>query len=247
MKTILKGRYNFSGFVVSDWGATHSTDGCLKNGLDIQMPSPSFYSEANIQKALDNGTITHAEFDDRCHRILGSYFSLPIDKREPGPCGGAICINKNVSTPEHKALARKLSSMSTVLLKNRGGLLPLDATDTKVKYVLIGSDANTPYTAGSGSGGVKTNDAISPLVAFQQLGLDVTYEEGKDTAAAVAAAKAADVAIVFGSAHTGEGHDRKDLNLEANIDALIPMVGKAQSKTVVVSVLGRFDARVLLF
>ena len=56
-----------------------------------------------------------------------------------------------------------------------------------------------------------SNRLVSPLAAFQARGLDVTYVAGDTVAEAVAAAKAADVAIIFGSAHSGEGHDRTDL------------------------------------
>ena len=80
------------------------------------------------------------------------------------------------------------------------------------RYILIGEDATNPYVSGQGSGGVATsNRLVSPLAAFQARGLDVTYVAGDTVAEAVAAAKAADVAIIFGSAHSGEGHDRTDL------------------------------------
>ena len=69
-----------------------------------------------------------------------------------------------------------------------------------------------PYVSGQGSGGVPTsNMLVSPLAAFQERGVDVTFEPAKTVADAVSAAKAADVAVIFGSAHSGEGHDRKDL------------------------------------
>ena len=126
LKTILKGYYNFSGFVVSDWGACHSTSFAINNGLDIEMPRAKYNTVANIEKALAAKEITMAEIDDSCHRILRSYFSVPEAKRVPGPCGGGNCIDDMVKTPAHIALARKLSAMSTVLLKNEGGLLPLD-------------------------------------------------------------------------------------------------------------------------
>ena len=58
LKTMLKGYYNFTGFVVSDWGATHSVNNTLMNGLDIEMPQPSHFSPANIQKAIDEKVIT---------------------------------------------------------------------------------------------------------------------------------------------------------------------------------------------
>jgi len=123
--------------------------------------------------------------------------------------------------------------MSTVLLKNEDSLLPLDP-NKKQSILLLGPDATTPYTGGQGSGAVTTNDAlVSPLEAFTAMGLDVEYDSANDTTTAVEKAKKADVVIIFGSAHSGEGHDRDSLNLSGNIDDLIPKVGAVQPKTVV--------------
>ena len=85
-------------------------------------------------------------WNGRCERILSSYFAVPKAMRVPGPCGGGNCINKMVKTPAHISLARKLSAMSTVLLKNDGNLLPLNLEKAKSqKIVLIGLDASDPY------------------------------------------------------------------------------------------------------
>jgi len=233
LKTMLKGYYNFSGFVVSDWGACHSTLDSINHGLDIEMPDGKFLAPENIRRAIAAGQLQESQVDESCRRILSSYFAVPKAMRVPGPCGGGDCINDMVKTPAHIALARKLSAMSTVLLKNQGGLLPLD-TRRSYNVALIGLDAVVPYTGGSGSGSVSNASAVSPMTALKARGVDVTYCEGTDVHAAKKAAKAADVAIVFGSAHTGEGHDRLNLQLGANIDDVIPAVAAAQPNTVVV-------------
>ena len=239
---MLKGSYNFSGFVVSDWGATHSTSPAISAGLDIEMPRAKFFTEEKIHDAITKGEIDPSRIDDACGRILSGWYNLPAEKRVP--CGhgsgpASICIGHNVSTPAHKALARELAAKSTVLLKNaplangsQARLLPLQTT---MKLALIGKGADTPYTAGGGSGHVPSPpDLVSPLDAFRARGLDVTYNDGSDAGAAAAAAKAADVAIVFGYATSGEGSDRKDLSLEDNIDALVPAVAAANPRTAVV-------------
>ena len=228
LKTMLKGRYNFSGFVVSDWGACHSTTHSLQAGLDIEMPNGNYFTDANIRAAIAAGNVSVADIADRCQRILKGFFSLDPSARYP--CGGGVCINSNVSTPAHKALARELAAKGTVLLKNTGALLPLAKT---LRVALIGPDAQNPYTGGQGSGAVVTNAVVSPFAAFSAAGINVTYEEGKTAAAAAAAAAAADVAIVFGHAQSGEGSDRVDLTLSGNIDDIIPAVTAAQPKTVV--------------
>ena len=175
--------------------------------------------------------------------LLFCRYKIPLDKRYP--CGGGACLHHNVSTPAHKALARKISAMSTVLLKNDGHLLPLDGNNKKLKIVLIGTDANNSYTAGQGAGGgSNSNVAVSPLAAMQTMakthGFSVMYDAGLTAASAAKAAAVADVAIVFGSAHSGEGHDRTDLlfNNETGTERLenvITEVAKVQQKTVVVA------------
>jgi len=241
--TMLKGRYGFAGFIVSDWGATHSTVPALQAGLDIQMPNDSFFNNGTLAAAVAAGNITAARVDDSCVRILTGWYAVPAARRYPctdAATGSAICIGANVTSAAHKDLAKRIASLSTVLLKNEGGVLPLSATPSApLAIALIGTDADDAYTAGGGSGSVKTNDMVSPLAAFSQVAADsngmitVTYTKGAHVDDAVAAAAAADVAFVFGSAHTSEGSDRKSLNLEANVDALIPAVGAACKKTVV--------------
>ena len=192
------------------------------------MPEGAYFTDANIRAAIAAGHVTTSDINDRCERIFRGWFSLDASKRHP--CDGQICIKNNVSTAAHKLLAREIAAKSTVLLKNAGGLLPLSKT---LRLALIGPDAMTPYTAGSGSGGVQTNAVVSAFAALSAAGVKVTYEPGATAAAAAAAAAAADVAIVFGHAESGEGSDRKDLTLSGNIDAIIPAVAAAQPKTVV--------------
>ena len=165
-----------------------------------------------------------------------------VSTNRPGACAlthvRRHSINNNVSTPQKKELARKLSAMSTVLLQ-RGlakeekfesmFLLPLNKSLLKAKdmsIVLIGADAAAPYVAGQGSGGVHDSDRlVSPLAAFEATGLDVKFEPANTTdalAAALEAAGKADIAIVFASAHSGEGHDRADLYLSGQTQP-VPM------------------------
>jgi hypothetical protein len=152
------------------------------------------------------------ELHESCVRIMSGWYNLPEDKRYP--CGGGSCMDANASIPEHKALAYKIAAQSTVLLKNENNLLPLDK-GKQLKVALIGGDASEPYVSGQGSGGVPTsNELVSPVAAFQARGIVATFEPAKTVSDAVAAAKAADVAIVFGSAHSHEGADRKDLLFE---------------------------------
>ena len=250
LKTMLRGYYNFSGFVVSDWSATvhddFTTEKAIRNGLDIEMPIPKKFTLDAIQQGLDAKEFTMDDIDDRCIRILSRYFMLPKEKWLP--CNGGVCINVNVSTPEHKALARKIAAMSTVMLKNTKNYLPLDferVTSSKLNIAFIGPDATTNcYTHGSGSGAVVTNAQVCPLQGFTEMfgeeyaNEHFVYVDGKSIDAAANAAKNADIAIVFGSAPTGEGKDRQNLSLGGNIDSVIPAVAASQPNTIVVITTG---------
>ena len=126
------------------------------------MPDGHYFNQQSIRAAMAANNVTAAQLQQSCMRIMTQWYKLPRVKRYP--CGGGVCLKHNVSTAAHKTLARKLSAMSTVLLKNEGNLLPLKAS---LKIALIGTDAsNGTYTAGTGSGGVQdSNVAVTPLAA----------------------------------------------------------------------------------
>lgn len=146
----------------------------------------------------------------------------------------------NVTSVEHNDLARKLSAASTVLLKNANSaskVAPLPLQKQGQKIALIGRASDNCFTHSGGSGSVEPSRIVTPLQgALQKVGSSssITYVDGKDISAAAAAAKAADVAVVFAGTTSCEGSDRKNLNLDDNLDDLITAVATAQPNTVAV-------------
>lgn len=150
----------------------------------------------------------------------------------------------NVTSEEHNDLARRLSAASTALLKNsdvklasgrKGPPLPLQKQGQKIAF--IGHASDTCFTHSGGSGSVVPSRIVTPLQgAMHKIGSDssITYIDGNDIGAAVAVAKAADVAVVFAGTTSSEGSDRANLNLDGNLDALIAAVAAAQPNTVAV-------------
>ena len=149
----------------------------------------------------------------------------------------------NVTSVQHNDLARKLSAASTVLLKNadaasaagrKAPALPLQKQGQKIAF--IGRASDNCFTHSGGSGSVEPSRIVTPLQgATHKLGSSsISYADGKDISAAVAAAKSADVAVVFAGTTSSEGSDRANLNLDDNLDALIAAVAAAQPNTVVV-------------
>ncbi|MEQ8177270.1 MAG: glycoside hydrolase family 3 N-terminal domain-containing protein [Amphiplicatus sp.] len=132
---ILKERMNFDGFVVGDWNGHGQVPGCTKAscpaainaGLDMVM-APDSWKElfANTLAQVKSGEITQARLDDAVRRILRvkiRYGAFERGRPSARPLAGQFDL---LGAPEHRAVAREAVRKSLVLLKNDGGVLPLD-------------------------------------------------------------------------------------------------------------------------
>jgi len=243
---VLKKAWKFPGFVLSDWGGTHSDVKASAAGLDNEQPG-RFFFEKKFKEALDAGKIPQSELDDHVHRILRTMFADGV-----------------IDHPRQRSVidpfvgfetARKIEESGIVLLKNEKAALPLNASRLRT-IAVIGSHSDVGMISGGGSAQVDPigGNAIkpagqgathwmeeiwfptSPLKAIQARAprATVKYDPGTDPAAAAAAAKGADVAIVFAYRWASEGMDLKDLTLPHNQDAIISAVAEANPHTIVV-------------
>ncbi|HEX3892932.1 MAG TPA: glycoside hydrolase family 3 C-terminal domain-containing protein [Terracidiphilus sp.] len=243
---VLKKDWKFPGFVVSDWGGTHSTEKASAAGLDNEEPGSFFFSD-KFKAALDAGTISTAELDDHVHRILRSMFAA-----------GVVDYPRQRSVIDPFAgfeTARKIEESGIVLLKNEHAVLPLNPARLHT-IAVIGSHSDVGMISGGGSaqvdpiggnailppgkGATRWQEEIwfptSPLKAIQARAprATVKYDPGTDPAAAAAAAKGADVAVVFAYMWASEGMDLKSLTLPHDQDAVIAAVAAANPHTIVV-------------
>jgi beta-glucosidase len=240
----LKGDLGFGGYVLSDFGAVHSTAASLVNGLDQELNRPRFFTPALLDAALAAGEITQAHVDGAATRVIAAYIRgglfdtlLPATPVE------------DASSVEHKAIARQLAEQGTVLLKN-DGILPL-APEAGTTIALFGPTASSTPTAGvsaasvcsmawrfNNAGTMNCEDLVSPETAIReraaQAGATVTFNPGTDLASVAADAASADIAIVFGYQRMGEFSDLADLHLQGGGDALVDAVAAANPSTVVV-------------
>jgi len=235
---VLKQDWQFKGFVVSDWGGTHSTVKASEAGLDHEEPMDDFYGE-KLKQAVEAGKVPMPQLDDHVHRILRSMFlaglfDYPTQKSVVDVEGGL-------------AISRRLAEQSIVLLKNKGGLLPLDRS-TVYSIAVIGPHADTGMISGGGSAQVDPPGEpaapwqahvwfpTSPLKAVRAAGpgIEVQFDSGADPASAAALARQSDVAIVFAYEWMSEGTDLPNLSLPENQDALIEQVAAANPRTIVV-------------
>lgn len=162
---------------MSDWGATHSTIAsanvssadaalccrmrrvaplrvaanttlctepllALQAGLDQEMPDSTYFG-SSLVTAIQQGNVSQSRLDDMVLRILTAMYAVAAINNPPT---GAL--TNDVRSEEHTTLARTLAEQSTTLLKNSGGLLPLDAT--KLKNIAVLGDPVTFYGGGSG-------------------------------------------------------------------------------------------------
>ena len=126
---LLKGDFKFDGFVVSDWGGTHSTAKASHAGLDMEQPEDFFYGET-MKKAVEDGSVPMAELNGHVLRILRAEFASGVVDDPP---------KKGVVDVDHGfAVAQSLAEKSIVLLKNEHNLLPLD-TSKSMTIALIGA------------------------------------------------------------------------------------------------------------
>jgi len=117
-------------------------------------------------------------------------------------------LKNNVTTQASIESARHLSAVSTVLLKNTGGVLPLP----KDKHVaLVGFIDEGAVVHGGGSGSVVPSHIVTPLEGITSAmgpGAKISSNNGTDIAAAAALAASADYAVVFVGTLSHEGGDR---------------------------------------
>jgi beta-glucosidase len=226
LNDVLKKEWGFDGFALSDWGATHSTVPSALNGLDLEMPTGIYYGDA-LRKAVESGAVPVATIDEMLVRRFAKMMEFGLFGPQPRPVP--------VPAFEHGAEARAIAEQAMVLLKNDGNLLPLDSAAVK-SVALLGPYAVRPNTGGGGSSHVIPIYTITPydgLSAALEVQTHMTVLDGSDIDAAVAAAKAASVAIVMVGDQDTEGRDQS-LELPAAQNRLIAAVAKANPKTIVV-------------
>jgi beta-glucosidase len=249
LNQVLKKEWGFQGWVVSDWFATHSTVKAALAGLDMEQPTNRYFGAA-LKKAIESGEVPVARLNDMVRRIVRAEFSSGVfDNPQPTKAPDVLLGFK---------VAQRAAEESMVLLKNAQDQLPLNATALQ-SIAVIGGHADAGVLSGGGSAQVdpaggnavpdpkSEHDILavftqvvfhpsSPLNAIRETApaINVTYDAGTDLDAAAAAAKKADVAIVFVTQHTHEGGDLETLALPDGQDALVQKVAAANPHTIVV-------------
>ncbi|MBO9622714.1 MAG: glycoside hydrolase family 3 protein [Sphingomonas sp.] len=253
LNQVLKRDWGYRGWVMSDWGAVHSTAKAANAGLDQesgQELDEAIYFAEPLAAAVGAGEVSQKRLDDMVARYLtGLIETGAYDAPMPA----------SAETPDyaaHAQVAQRAAEAGIVLLKNQGNLLPLARTAKRI--AVIGGSADVGVLSGGGSSQVRsvggapveialstgdassfariTYHASSPLAALKaaQPDTEFVFVDGRNLNATVEAARSADMAIVFATQWTTEAQDVPDLRLPDHQDALIAAVAAAQPKTVAV-------------
>jgi beta-glucosidase len=248
LNDVLKRDFGFRGYVMSDWGAVNSTVKAALNGLDQQSGWPfdkEPYFGGPLKAAVLAGQVPQARIDDMARRVLWALYST-------GAADNPVTEGEPANYAADEAISQGDEEQAIVLLKNDGNLLPLGPNVHRI--AIIGGHADKGVLSGSGSSmvyprggnavpGLQPTGWPGPVMYYPSSPMDsiralapnasVTYVDGTDPAAAAAAARNADVALVFATQWSGESFD-VPMALDGNQDALIQAVAAANPRTAVV-------------
>src|SRR4051812_3867191 len=234
---VLKHDWGFDGFVLTDYGAQHSTVAAANAGTDVELPFHQYYDRRALAASVDAGQISQATIDDHVLRVLRTEIRFGVlDHPEwwrPGP----------VDFARNGRVARRVEQAGIVLLRNARRVLPLGRSVRSIAVIGTAAAANH---SGGGSSKIAPDHPIPPFAAIAARAgkrVRVVYDDGSDPVRAAALAARSDVALVFGYDTEGEGVDRACMALECadgepDQDGLIRAVAAANRRTVAVLTTG---------
>jgi beta-glucosidase len=236
MTDILKEEWGHQGLVVTDWGAMNERVDALNAGVELEMPGTPNGNDERIVAAVKAGTLDVAVLDRAVERILALIFKADE----------TLSKDFTYDKQTHHTLARCVAAEGAVLLKNEGGILPVQA-DTKI--ALIGRFAKSPRYQGAGSSLMNPtqldnlHDELVNLIGAENVLYAAGYTEKGDSAdealiqEALETAGKADVTILCAGLpdmYETEGIDRAHMQMPPGHNALIQSVAAAQNKVIVV-------------
>ena len=263
-RDLLKGAWNFQGFVVSDWGsigemiphgfAKDNKDAALKAiiaGSDMDMESRSYIN--HLAELVKEGKVDIQLIDDAVRRILTKKYELGLfddpyrfinEKRE----------KEQANNPEHRKFAREIGAKSIVLLKNENQLLPLSPTTKKV--AIIGPFAKATVENHGFWSIAFPDDSQRIVTQFDGIkaqldkNSELLYAKGCNAndndkslfAEAVETAKKADVVIMTlgeGHAMSGEAKSRSNIHFSGVQEDLLKEIAKTGKPIILMINAGR--------
>jgi beta-glucosidase len=200
--TILRQQLGFKGFVITDFGAIHSTAPSIRAGTDMETGTAAFYDGA-LLAAVQGGTVPESLVNRSVRRILRTMFAIGVFDHDYTPT--------SIPVRPHGRVARQVQTEAVTLLKNSTNTLPLSRVHSG-SIAVIGADATTT-SALAGSALVQPTYRVPLLRALRaraaQAGVGVRYVAGNDPVNGASMIETADMTAVPSSVltpETGAGH-----------------------------------------
>src|SRR5215469_15556654 len=197
--SVLRDEWNFPGFVTSDYGALHSTQGALQ-GTDMEQPENTYYGTA-LSSAIRKGTIPRSALNTMVQRILTEMFQYNLFSQ---PRTGST--SATVTTPANQAAGTAVAEEGTTLLKNAGPVLPLPASNAGTIAVIGPAASASPAYAGGGSAYVIPSSTVTPLAGIQAAagsGTNVVYSQGLPTDTSLPSIPSSNLSPAYSSTPSG--------------------------------------------
>jgi beta-glucosidase len=256
LRNILRDKFQFDGFVVSDWNSVtemiphgfaknekHAAEIGINAGLNMEMTSKSY--ENHVKELLNEGKVTEKHINELVADILRVKFRMGLFENASRVQNTTdVLYAKN-----HLELAREAAVKSSVLLKNKNNVLPLNKN---TKIAVIGPLADKPREQlGTWTFDGEKEHTITPINAFQKKKVDFKFVEtlsySRDISKAqfqkaIQAAKQSDVILFIGGEEailSGEAHSRSNINLPGAQEKLIKELAKKNKPIVLVIMAGR--------
>lgn len=233
LSDILRGEWGYEGAVVTDWGGSNDYTEGVRAGMNLEMPGAGDDSPIQLIHAVKSGKIDEAIVDQRVDELLELIFTTDA-ARQPG----------SFDVDAHHEAAHQAALEAIVLLKNEGGILPLNGGE---KVVVIGDFAERPRYQGAGSSQVnptKVDNTVALLDRYFPNAVNClpgyTRADKPDDAladAAVNAAKGAEAVLLYMGLTEGfetEGLDRTHLRIPQNQIDLLKKIRAVNRNVVVV-------------
>lgn len=237
LNDVLRREWGFEGYVQSDFWSCRSCAASLTAGMDHEMPDAKWLNEANVKAALADTSLEIGTVDRALVRRFTQMFRFGQFERPYAPVA--------IDAAANGARSRRIGEESAVLLKNEGGLLPLDAASAG-RILIVGQKdfVDDACQGGGGSSKVTPLYTVSPVDGMRDvlagLGSAATVETFTVTRdlsnldAAVAAASTADTVIIMAGVVATEGADRPSIAMADDQDAMVAALLGHVGRTVVV-------------
>ncbi len=237
LNDILRSEWGFQGYVQSDFWSCRSCAASLNAGMDHEMPDAKWCNEKNVKAALEDTSLEIKTVDRALVRRYTQMFRFNQFERPYNP--------GTIDAEGHGARSRKIGAGCAVLLKNEGGMLPLDPK-AFASVVIIGQSEYVDDACNGGGGSSKVTPlyTVPPVAGMQDvlLGLGSDAQVTKLTVAkdlsnleaAKQAARAADLVVLMAGLVATEGADLASPNMNHNQNQMLDELLGLNPHTVVV-------------